>query len=124
MHFKTNYNMSGDDQTKPRKIFGISKTLPDQTMDLKTILDRYARGLPITGNSQQPIYEGEEGFAIDPRTLDLSELHNMAKTASEAIREAEMEQMEKDKAARKEAFKKALKAELEEELKKEAEKAS
>jgi len=53
------------------KNFGPSLTVPDQTMSIKEILDRYARGLPMEG--KVPIYEGEDGDGIDPRRLDLSE---------------------------------------------------
>jgi len=53
------------------KNFGPSQTVPDQTMSIKEILDRYARGLPMDG--KVPIYEGEDGDGIDPRRLDLSE---------------------------------------------------
>lgn len=48
-----------------------SKTIPDQTMDLRTILTRYANGIPVEGFPT--IFEGEDGIGIDPRTLDLSE---------------------------------------------------
>jgi len=51
--------------------FGPSLTVPDQSMSIKEILDRYARGLPMEG--KVPIYEGEDGDGIDPRRLDLSE---------------------------------------------------
>jgi len=119
--FKTQYNMKPEDYVKPRKITGVSKTIPEQSFTLREIIDRYSRGLPLPGAVGQPIYEGEEGLPFDPRVLDLSELHNMAKTSSEAIREAENEKMEKDKAEKKKAFKEALKREIEEEAKKQGE---
>lgn len=57
------------------KNFGPSQTVPDQTMSIKEILDRYARGLPMDG--KVPIYEGEDGDGIDPRRLDLVERQEM-----------------------------------------------
>ena len=45
--------------------FGESKTVPDQSMTLRELLIRYAKGLPLEG-SKTPIWEGEEGFDIDP----------------------------------------------------------
>lgn len=52
-----------------------SMTIPDQTMSIRTIVDRYTRGLPVTGFT--PVYEGEEYFP-DPKTLDLTERHELA----------------------------------------------
>lgn len=52
-----------------------SLTIPDQTMSIRTIVDRYTRGLPVTGFT--PIYEGEE-FIPDPKTLDLTERQELA----------------------------------------------
>jgi len=46
-----------------------SMTIPDQTMSIRTIVDRYAKGLPISAFT--PIYEGEDFYMPDPKTLDL-----------------------------------------------------
>lgn len=53
-----------------------SCTVPDQTMDLRTILTRYANGIPVEGFPV--VYEGEDGIGIDPRTLDLSERETLS----------------------------------------------
>ena len=55
-----------------------SQTLPDQTMSIKTIMERYAKGLPIA-NALDPIYEDEENpsTGINPRTLDLVDLQDL-----------------------------------------------
>ena len=47
-----------------------SMTIPDQTMSLRQILDRYARGLPIAG-VKVPQFDDGEIEMPDPRTLDL-----------------------------------------------------
>ena len=49
-----------------------SLTIPDQTMSIRTILERHSRGLPIDG-IKTPIYEGEENDLPDWRKLDLAE---------------------------------------------------
>lgn len=54
-----------------------SKTIPDQTMNIRTILERYSRGLPIDG-IKTPIWTGEEDDLPDPRTLDLAERQELA----------------------------------------------
>lgn len=56
-----------------RKTYPPSKTIPDQTMPIRELLERYARGLPINGTSQEPIYNGEDSSGIDPRSLDLTD---------------------------------------------------
>lgn len=76
MKFRNNWTnrpqSTGEVNTQP------SQTLPDQTMSIPEILQRYARGLPIT-KGKVPIYQGEEDpfKGIDPKRLDLSELHNL-----------------------------------------------
>lgn len=54
-----------------RKIEQPSLTIPDQTMSIKTILERYSRGLPIGGRND--MYYDEDDDLPDPRTLDLAE---------------------------------------------------
>lgn len=62
-----------------------SMTIPDQTMSLREILTRYAKGLPIDGE-KVPIWEGEEGFDIDPDKLDLAEREELAEKAREELK--------------------------------------
>lgn len=77
-----------------------SMTVPDQTMSLRTILDRHARGLPITGVNEQPTYN-EDAEGIDLKSLDLSEAHDLiaAKTAelNETLARIEQSKQEKKK---------------------------
>lgn len=54
-----------------RKILTPSLTVPDQTMSIRTILERYSRGLPV-GGRLDVIYD-EDNDLPDPRTLDLAE---------------------------------------------------
>jgi hypothetical protein len=56
-------NQLGEVNTLP------SMTIPDQTMSIRTIVDRYAKGLPVSAFT--PIYEGEDFYIPDPKTLDL-----------------------------------------------------
>ena len=64
-----------------------SLTVPDQTMSIRTIMERYARGLPIDGQ-KTPIYDIENlSTGLDPRKLDLVDIQEMGiehkKTLSE-----------------------------------------
>lgn len=56
---------------------GVSKSVPDQTMSLQEILQRYARGLSIDGE-KQPIWD-EEGLSmgIHPKSLDLVDIQRL-----------------------------------------------
>lgn len=77
-----------------------SKTIPEQTMGLRELLVRYAKGLPLEG-MKTPIWEGEEGFDIDPEKLDLAEREELAEKAREelkAINERVKDEVEKKKA--------------------------
>lgn len=57
------------------KEFGESQTIPDQTMSIRQILQRYASGQPLDVYNQGEAIWDEEGSGINPKTLDLSELH-------------------------------------------------
>lgn len=63
-----------------------SQTIPDQSMSLRELLIRYAKGLPLEG-AKTPIWDGEEGFDRDPETLDLAEREELAEKAREELKE-------------------------------------
>lgn len=73
------------------KVYEISElphmTVPDQTMSLRTILDRYARGLPVTGNDLEPKYYDEEFPNV--ATLDLVDIEDMKLQNSQFIKETQ-----------------------------------
>jgi hypothetical protein len=60
-----------------------SMTIPDQTMSIRTIVDRYARGLPVTAFT--PIYEGEDFYMPDPKTLDLVDRAELLESAKQEV---------------------------------------
>jgi len=65
-----------------------SLTIPDQSMGIRELIQRYASGLPL-GGGKEPIYEGEEGDGIDPRRLDLAERQEMEIAARKELAEIE-----------------------------------
>jgi len=65
-----------------------SQTIPDQTLSVRELLVRYAKGLPLEG-LKQPIWEGEDGDAIDPRRLDLAERQELEIQARQELAEIE-----------------------------------
>lgn len=66
-----------------------SETIPDETMSIREILDRYARGLPLNG-MRTPLYQREPSFddLPDPATMDLAERQELAE-----MLEAELEDL-------------------------------
>jgi len=75
-----NYPIKGQYNNKP------SETVPDQTMTMREILIRYAKGLPIDGE-KTPLWEEGEGYAKDPETLDLAEREELATQAREELQQ-------------------------------------
>lgn len=63
-----------------------SLTVPDQTMSIPDILNRYAKGLPLDGQ-KIPIFEGEDSDMPDPRTLDLADRQLLAEEALQELKE-------------------------------------
>lgn len=67
----------------------VSMTVPDQTMDIRTILEKYARGENF--NQFEPIFSDEDNQGIDIRRLDLSEIHELKMN-----NDAEIKRMQQD----------------------------
>lgn len=70
----TQFNYSKEAKQLYKK-FGPSQTIPDQTMSIRQIMQRYASGQPLDVYNQGEAIWDEEGEGINPKTLDLSELH-------------------------------------------------
>lgn len=66
-----------------------SMTVPDQTISIKELVNRFTQGLPIPVG-KTPIYdESGEAEGIDLKKLDLSEIHNMAKDVQWKLEKAQ-----------------------------------
>jgi hypothetical protein len=63
-----------------------SKTVPDQSMTLRELLVRYAKGLPLEG-AKTPVFEGEDGSEIDIEKLDLAEREELAEMARQELKD-------------------------------------
>jgi len=74
-----NFPVKGKVFTQP------SQTVPDQSMSIKTILERYARGLPVGGRLDE--YYDEEDTLPNPLTLDLAERQELAELYTNEINE-------------------------------------
>lgn len=79
-------SLSASKFEKKYQIFTMpSMTIPDQTMSIRTILDRYSRGLPIGGRVDE--YYDEDDTLPDFRTLDLAERQELAIQYTEELNE-------------------------------------
>lgn len=78
-----------------------SQTVPDQSMSVREIADRYARGLPIAG-VKVPVYHGEENDLPDFAHLDLAEQQELRERARQDV-------LDKQNDLRKQAAQKAAK---------------
>lgn len=83
---KIKNSLNANDFPKSYKTFTMpSLTVPDQTMSIRTILERYSRGLPIGGRLDE--YYDEEDTLPDPRTLDLVDRQELAEEYKNEINE-------------------------------------
>ncbi len=73
-----------------------SMTIPDQTMSIRTILERHSRGLPIDG-IKVPIWDGEENDLPDWRTLDLADRQELAHLYQQEIKDIKSRYKKVDK---------------------------
>lgn len=82
--FRTPYNpppITGEVNTM------ASRTIPDETMSIREIVYRFTKNLPVTSGVKVPIYEGDDEFTPDLRTLDLVERQQMAENARKELGE-------------------------------------
>jgi len=95
-----------------------SLTVPDQTMSIKEILERHARGLGIT-DGKVPLYSGGSDYldGIDPRTLDIAEKFEILEAVQERYdqRRADLEKQTQE--LKKKEMEDMIKQEVENRLK-------
>lgn len=104
--WKTQYNAEEFPKgyEKPR---GVSLTIPDQSMSLKTLLERFTRGLPLpsaSGYGAEQYYGDDEDYMINPATLDISEKHELINNNKQRIYDIQKELHEQEQARQAEAI--------------------
>lgn len=98
----------------PGKTFTMaSQTIPNQSLSMTELLQRYAKGQDLGPIGKEPIYEEEDTNGINPRTLDLVDIQNMKEFNKKRIvdleNEVEIENRTKAEKQAAEAAKKAAK---------------
>lgn len=82
MKFKTAFNALEFPKYRESK-FQVSQTVPDMSMSIKEIMDRFARGLAIDGE-KVAMYHGED-MPPDIKKMDLSEVEDLRESVAEDI---------------------------------------
>lgn len=84
-----------------------SQTVPDQTMSLRILLERHAKGLPVTGNNAEPLYYGDEQMP-DLNRMDISEIHDLKNAVKADIEQKKLALHQQQQAAKEAAEQKRL----------------
>lgn len=62
----------------------ISETVPDQSLTIREIMNRYAKGLPLGGHDLNEAIYDEESEGVNPNTLDLVDIQEIMEKKSSA----------------------------------------
>lgn len=83
-----------------------SLTIPNQTMPLKTLLERHARGMPITGYDVHNEVYYPDDTPIDFKTWDLTEREDYVREHAQQVRDLKTKYETEQKAKQSEKAKK------------------
>lgn len=76
---------------KGEKTIGPSLTVPDQSLSLRTIIERYSRGLPVNAPMAIPQTDKEpddfDDYIPNFKTLDHAEVHDLMLAARNEVQE-------------------------------------
>lgn len=99
MKFKNHYN--SHEFPVDHEINSLpSLTVPDQSMSMQTILERYARGLPLDDRQRVPFYDGDE-YVPDLKRLDLAQIEDLRNDAAESVKTLKQQAKDEKAAAKK-----------------------
>lgn len=88
-------------KSKGQVITDPSQTVPDQTMSMREILTRYARGEEILAGKESLFDEDEISNGLDLRTLDLVDLQKLKEENEAELRELKQRKLDEDAEAQK-----------------------
>lgn len=88
MKFRTQHNYK-DAPVKGQTKFGLSQTIPDQSLSIRQLHERYVRGQPLSEYERQPLYAEDNELSqldgVDFQSLDLTEIEEINKTAAQTL---------------------------------------
>lgn len=109
MQFKAHYNFR-EVKSKGEKFTLPSKTVPDETLTVRQMLERHTRGLPVHASQKQAVYHGDVDLP-DMERLELEDKQEILENAQQNITDIKdrlNKKAAKQKAAKEAAAKKAL----------------
>lgn len=91
MKFRTHYNRRYTDNNpldyETNQL--PSKTIPNDSLTIAQIYERYAKGKPLSVHQYTPIYDGEDVHLPDLRKLDIEEIHQFTESAKQNFAETQ-----------------------------------
>lgn len=107
MKFRTMYNNADHPKVKNEKGVILGKTMPEQSLTIRQMLDRQRLGMPVMGSIKVPVYHGEEVFIPDFNKMDMAEIEELKRNLNNSITELKKQYKEQyDEALRTKASKK------------------
>ena len=90
--FKTRENAK---PSTPEINLGESKTIPDASISMRQILDRFQRGIPVTRSLRQPVYN--ENFDY-PEHMEFDDIHNAKLEQKQNVKDLEAKKRKYERA--------------------------
>ena len=90
--FKTRENAK---PSMPEINTGESQTIPDASLSMRQIIDRFQRGIPVTRSLRQPVYN--ENFAY-PEHMEFDDIHNAKLEQKQNIKNLESQKRKYERA--------------------------
>lgn len=113
--FRTPYNGLGY-ATSYEKNDGVSLTVPDQSMTVRQLVQRYASGLPLTGTHRVGLYHGDDTPFPNFEQMDFAEQREVINAAKEEMEAIKVELNKKASDLKKKKFQAKQKEALEKQL--------
>lgn len=90
------YSWSKPAPPQPKRQSKPSCTVPDQTMTVRTLMDRYRRGMPLDTPVKKPLYYN--GEFPDIAGLDLTEIQALKKQAAQQVAQYQQDLQNQERA--------------------------
>lgn len=90
--FKTRENAK---PSKPEVNNLPSETIPDASISMRQIIDRFQRGIPVTRTLRTPVYN--ENFAY-PEHMEFDDIHNAKLEQRQNVKDLEIKKLKYEKA--------------------------
>ena len=99
--FKTHFNMRTAENRKDKEYnYQPSLTVPDQTLSIREIMDKYRRGIPLPAG-KEPVYDGEDApfNEDDLKKMDISERQELLEQSKIDVQELQEKAQRENKEA-------------------------